>query len=70
MIFDSEMPPAQNQSDGTMTVEFYDCYTGLIKYDLGVGGPVGDVPIERIVNDAVPFCEAMTEGPGKPGPLL
>jgi hypothetical protein len=69
MIFDSEMPAAQNQSDGTMTVEFYDCYTGLIKYDLGVGGPVGDVPIERIVNDAVPFCEAMTEGPGKPGPL-
>lgn len=69
MIFDSESPVVQNQTEGTLTVEFYDCKSGNISYDLGPEGPVGDVPIERIVNDAVPFCETMTKGPGKPGPL-
>lgn len=69
MIFDSEMPAVENESDGTLTVEFNDCYTGLITYDLGASGETGSVPIERIVNDAVPFCESMTEGPGKPGTL-
>jgi hypothetical protein len=69
MIFDSETPPVQNTNDGNMTVEFYDCYSGNVSYDLGTSGRTGDVPIQRIVNDAVPFCETMTEGPGKPGPL-
>jgi hypothetical protein len=69
MIFDSELPKVQNNVDGTMTVEFFDCYTGRVSYDLGSSGRTGEVPIERIVNDAVPFCESMTQGPGKPGPL-
>jgi hypothetical protein len=69
MVFDSETPPVSNTSDGTMTVEFNDCYSGLISYNLGGGGPAGQVPIERIVNDAVPFCETMTQGPDRPGPL-
>lgn len=69
MVFDSESPAVERDSDGTMTVEFYDCYTGRVSYDLGASGRKGDVPIERIVNDAVPFCESMTEGPAKPGPL-
>ena len=69
MIFDSESPPVSNTNEGTMTVEFYDCYSGLISYNLGAGGPVGQVPIQRIVNDAVPFCESMTRGPDNPGPL-
>jgi hypothetical protein len=69
MIFDSELPAVENDSDGTITVEFFDCYTGRVGYDLGASGRKGEVPIERIVNDAVPFCESMTQGPGKPGPL-
>ncbi len=69
MVFDSETPPVSSTSDGTMTVEFNDCYSGLISYNLGGGGPVGQVPIERIVNDAVPLCETLTQGPDNPGPL-
>ncbi|MFC1690470.1 hypothetical protein ACFL07_12605 [Pseudomonadota bacterium] len=69
MIFDSETPPVENESDGTMTVEFNDCYTGSVSYDLGSSDRTGTVPIERIVNDAVPLCETLTEGPAKPGPL-
>lgn len=69
MIFDSETPAVTNEADGTITVEFYDCYSGLITYNLGSSGETGEVPIERIVNDAVPFCESMNRGPAKPGPL-
>jgi hypothetical protein len=69
MIFDSESPAVENDSDGTITVEFFDCYTGRVGYDLGASGRKGEVPIERLLNDAVPFCESMTQGPGKPGPL-
>jgi len=69
MIFDSETPAVTNDADGTITVEFYDCYSGLITYNLGSSGETGEVPIERIVNDAVPFCESMNRGPAKPGPL-
>jgi hypothetical protein len=69
MIFDSEAPPVETDGDGTMTVEFNDCYTGNVSYDLGSSGRTGTVPIQRIANDAVPLCETMTEGPAKPGPL-
>ena len=69
MIFDSEVPAVSNSSDGTMTVEFFDCNTGRVSYDLGSSGRSGEVPIQRIVNDAVPFCEQMTQKPDKPGPL-
>jgi len=69
MIFDSEVPAVSNSSDGTMTVEFFDCNTGRVSYDLGSSGRTGVVPIERIVPDAVPLCEQMTQNPDKPGPL-
>ena len=69
MIFDSETPVVSNVNDGTMTIEFSDCKTGRVSYDLGDSGQVGEVPIERIINDGVPFCESMTQGPDKPGPL-
>jgi hypothetical protein len=52
-----------------MTVEFFDCKSGRISYDLGASGRSGEVPIERIVNDAVPFCETMARNPDRPGPL-
>jgi hypothetical protein len=69
MIFDSAVPPVTNDADGSLTVEFYDCYTGLVTYDLGASGRKGTVAIERILNDAVPLCETLTVGPGMPGPL-
>jgi len=69
MIFDSEAPPVTTSPDGTMTVEFFNCYSGMVSYDLGSGGRTGNVPIERITNDAVPFCESVSRGPAAPGPL-
>ena len=69
MIFDSESPPVTSAPDGEMTVEFFDCYTGQVSYDLGASGRTGEVPIERIANDAVPLCETLIQGPDIPGPL-
>jgi hypothetical protein len=71
MIFDSPTPPRvdPNLQDGTMTVEFFDCSTGQVTYDLGTANVQGQVPIQRIANDAVSLCESLYRGPGKPGPL-
>jgi hypothetical protein len=69
MIFDSANPPTEQTQDGAMTVEFSDCATGSVTYDLGSSGASGEVPIQRLANDAVPMCESLTKGPGQPGPL-
>jgi hypothetical protein len=69
MIFDAASPPVSTNQDGTLKVEFSNCFTGTVTYDLGASGRTGVVPIERIANDAVPFCESMTQGPAAPGPL-
>lgn len=69
MIFDSGTPPFSQTQDGSMTVEFFDCYSGLVTYDLGTAGVQGQVPIQRLANDAVELCQALYEGPGQPGPL-
>jgi hypothetical protein len=69
MIFDSGSPPFSREKDGTMTVEFFDCQTGQVTYDLGTAGVQGQVPIQRLANDAVELCQALFEGPDRPGPL-
>ncbi len=69
MVFDSGEPPSQSKQDGTMTVEFFNCFTGLVTYDLGSSGVSGEVPIQRLANDTVGLCQTLTEGPGQPGPL-
>jgi hypothetical protein len=69
MVFDSGTPAFEQMQDGTMTVQFFDCYTGEVAYDLGSAGEQGVVPIQRLANDAVALCEALTQGPGQPGPL-
>lgn len=69
MIFDSASPPVQQEQDGTLTVEFYDCSTGQVTYDLGTGNAQGQLPIQRLANDAVNLCESLYEGPDRPGPL-
>jgi hypothetical protein len=70
MIFDSASPPKEQPvQDGTMTVEFFDCSTGQVSYDLGSANVQGQVPIQRIANDAVELCRSLYEGPGQPGPL-
>jgi hypothetical protein len=46
-------------SDGTITLTFDDCATGLVEYDITSIGQKGMVPIERVVADNVVMCEAL-----------
>lgn len=69
MIFDSGTPPFSQEQDGNLTVEFFDCQTGRVTYDLGTTGVQGQVPIQRLANDAVELCQSLYAGPDRPGPL-
>lgn len=59
-VFDAAQPPAANDPNpvGTITIVWTSCNAGLLTYDMPGLGLSGDVPIERIVLDNVPACEA------------
>ena len=57
--FDSADPPVSTAPDGSMTVQFSSCTEGVISYRIDSLGLTGTVPIERIVLDRVPLCEAL-----------
>lgn len=63
-VFDSPEPavgpPAR---DGTMTIKWDGCGSGLLTYDIPSAGEPGSVPIQRIVPDNIPLCEALLESP-------
>jgi len=46
-------------SDGTITLTFDDCYSGTVEYDISAVNRQGSIPIQRIVTDNVPLCEAL-----------
>ena len=60
-VFDSAEPVATTDlsGDGTITIEFADCTEGLVNYEITSLGISGEIPIQRIVLDNVPLCEAL-----------
>jgi len=48
-------------SDGTITLTFEDCNSGLVEYDILSIGQQGSISIQRISTDNVALCEALTE---------
>ena len=64
-IFDSGTPVPVARQDGTMTVEFSDCTAGTVSYDIPSIDRQGVIPIERIVSDNVPLCEALAAPSGE-----
>ena len=61
-MFDRTEPKAEHSepgSVGTLVVTFEDCYTGTVSYDIPGAGLAGEVPIQRIVLDNVPLCQAL-----------
>jgi len=64
-VFDSAEPTVENTTVGTMTVEFADCFDGLITYDIPSSGVAGEIPIERIANDNTALCETLATGGGE-----
>lgn len=68
-VFDSTSPATTQSIDGSILVEFENCNSGTVSYDLGTAGTSGVVPIQRIANDSVELCQQLIFGPGQPGPL-
>ncbi len=58
-VFDSGEPPPTSSPDGTLIVEFTDCNSGTITYDIPSIDRQGVIPIRRIVNDNVALCESL-----------
>ena len=60
MIFDSGEPPVDTvQLEGaTIEIVWSGCNNSILKYDIPSLGLSGEIPIERIVLDNVPACEA------------
>jgi hypothetical protein len=62
-VFDAAEPPASLDpaGDGTLKLEFADCSEGMVRYEITSLGISGDIPIQRIVPDNVPLCEALAD---------
>ncbi len=60
IIFDSAEPPVTTEQleGATIEIVWTDCKTGLVKYNIPTLGLMGEIPIERIVEDKVAACEA------------
>jgi len=64
-VFDSAT--AVNQTiDGSLDVEFFDCDTGRVSYDLGSAGASGAIDIQRIANTNSRACQSLMRRSGKP----
>jgi len=46
-------------SDGTITLTFEDCNTGLVEYDITSINQQGSIPIRRVADDNIALCEAL-----------
>jgi len=56
--FDSPTPEVTTVQDGTITIKWTGCNAGVLSYNIPSLQLTGDIPIERIVLDNVPACEA------------
>ncbi|MGI9320536.1 MAG: hypothetical protein ACR2O5_03925, partial [Thiogranum sp.] len=60
-VFDAAEPVATTDQAGygTLTLEFANCTEGLVNYEITSLDISGEIPIQRIVQDNVPLCEAL-----------
>ena len=60
-VFDSTDPKPDHAPGGTILLEFDNCNSGVLTYDIPEINRVGLVPIERVAADNVALCEALIE---------
>ena len=59
-VFNSEEDEVQQSPGyGTIMLEFEDCASATLSYDIPSAGPPGVIAIERIVDDNIVLCEAL-----------
>lgn len=64
-LFDDPAPVTNSApgSYGTLEIEFHDCATATLSYELNAIGVSGQIPIRRIVSDNQALCETLKESP-------
>ena len=63
-LFDSDTPVERTDpagSDGTITLTFEDCSSGVVDYDITSIDQQGSVPIQRIAIDNISLCEVLKD---------
>jgi len=60
-IFDSSAPLPENRVDGTIELEFEDCASGTINYEIESVGRSGQISIQRVAEDNIALCEVLSE---------
>ena len=58
-LFDSP-DPIEHMPGGTITLTFKDCNTGIVEYNILSIDRQGTVPIQRVANDNIGLCEALS----------
>jgi hypothetical protein len=58
-IFDSAEPLPVSVPGGTILLQFSDCNSGSVSYDIPSINRTGLIPIERVATDNVALCEAL-----------
>lgn len=58
-VFDSGEPAPMVSADGTIIVEFADCQSGTVSYDIPSIGQQGEIPIQRVAPDNVALCQQL-----------
>ncbi len=53
-------------ADGTITLTFEDCKSAIVEYDITSINRQGSVPIQRVANDNIILCEALSAGQQAP----
>ena len=48
---------------GSIVLEFSDCNTGTVEYDIPSIGARGKIEIERVAGDNIALCEALNQSP-------
>jgi hypothetical protein len=61
-VFDSGDPQPTHQAAGSILLQFDDCMSGSLYYDIPSIGRSGLVPIRRLANDNVALCEQLNAG--------
>ena len=60
-VFDSPEPGVTTDAEyGAMTVEWQDCESATLEYDLVDPDVQGTISLERVASDRVPLCEALS----------
>lgn len=58
-VFDSPDPAVVQVDDGTLTLQFDDCNSATVIYDIPSLALFGEIPIQRIALDNVAYCESL-----------